>query len=212
MVGVYIPTLGRPHALERVAQSVRDAARVPYTIAFVVEPDDLESHAAALKTGALVFVNEYERTYSGAFQTAYENTRDEFFVNANDDFAFQPGWDVAALTAMRDDGADVVGIHDAGASTNAILLIRRAYVIERSSVVDMPGRVFFPYEHNYCDTELRETAMARGRYTACPASVIEHVHPDFGKAEIDDTYRKGRAHAEEDRIVYESRQHLWAPS
>ena len=207
MIGLYFPTLGRSGVLGRVAENADSATKTEHTIVFVVEPDDEASRDAAVATGQLTLVNAHERSYAGAFQTAYEATSDEFFLMGNDDFDFQPGWDVPALAAMEN--ADMVGINDSGSGCNAIMLIRRSYIEEQSGVIDMPNQVLFPYQHNYCDTELRETAIARGRFVSCPESVIVHLHPDFGKAELDETYQKSRATFNADAAMYSSRKHLW---
>jgi hypothetical protein len=206
-IGIIIPTLGRSGVLQRVAENADLATKHEHTIVFIVEPDDEASRDAAVATGQLTLVNAHERSYAGAFQTAYEATDDEFFVMGNDDFDFQDGWDIPALEAMTD--ADVVGINDGGSGCNAIMLIRRSYIESESGVIDMPNRVLYPYQHNYCDTELRETAIARGRFVACPESVIVHMHPDFGKAEMDEVYAKSRATFGADAETFRSRSFLW---
>jgi hypothetical protein len=175
----------------------------------VVEHTDAESLKAAKTTGATVVVHEGEPSYANAFQAGYEQSSDEFFVNGNDDFHFQRGWDVAALRAMTPE-VNVVGINDGYHGTDAIMLVRRSYVEDLSGVVDMPNRVFYPYKHNFVDTELRETATARGCYRPCSESVIRHAHPDFDAGSMDATYEKSRAQFGVDAETFHERRKLWA--
>jgi hypothetical protein len=87
--------------------------------------------------------------------------------------------------------------------------VRRSYIVEQSGVIDMPGRVNFPYRHNFVDTEFHATAAARGVFAAAPDALILHKHPDFGWAAEDDTYRKSRAVFHLDAATFESRRPLW---
>lgn len=210
-IGIYIPTLGRPHALQRVVDNIAASTVTPCRVVFVTEKTDLDSTLAAEATGAAVMVNEYDGSYSNSIQTAYERDDSPGFIAANDDFDFQPGWDVAARETMRE-GAQVVGIHDGyqGCQFTTICLVDRRYIVEQSGVIDIPNRVQYPYRHNYGDTEFHATAVRRGVFRACPGSMILHRHPDFGHAEQDTTYRKSQATAGEDAVTFASRAHLWA--
>lgn len=209
-IGIYIPTLGRPHALQRTIDNIAETTVTPHKVIFVCEAHDQASFVAALATGADVLFNGDRPSYSNSLQAAFDVDTSEFFIGANDDFDFQPGWDTNALEAMVP-GVDVVGFHDGSPSCGftTISLIRRSYILERSGVIDMPGRVNYPYRHNYVDTEFHATAAARGVFAAAPTAVILHKHPDWGHAELDDTYRKSQADIPADRETFESRRHLW---
>lgn len=210
MIGIYCPTLGRPDAPQKLVTSVAAATVFPHRVVFVVEDHDPVQFDAALATGCLTLVNDYEPSYSNSIQTAFEQLPSEYFIAANDDFDFQPGWDTEALAAMAD-GIDVVGVHDGspGCRFTTISLVRRSYVLERSGVIDMPGRVFYPYRHNFADDEFHGTATAHGVFTAAPSSVVLHRHPDFGLAAEDATYQKSRAQFGADAATFGSRRHLW---
>jgi hypothetical protein len=209
-IGIYVPTLGRPHALQRVADNIHANTETPHEIVFVTEPHDRESYDAAAATGETVVENRYEPSYSNALQTAYELFDHRFFIGANDDFDFQPGWDTAALEAMID-GVHVVGLNDGspGCQFTTISLVRRSYIEQQSGVIDMPNRVNFPYAHNYVDTEFYCTAVHRGVFKAAPDSRVHHKHPDWGHAADDATYRKSRASLGEDAATFQARSHLW---
>lgn len=212
MIGVYIPTLWRPHKLQAVADNVHAATQTDHRIVFVCEAHDPESFAAAEATGETVLFNEYEPCYANALQTAYEHDDADLFIGANDDFEFLADWDTEALKAMRSEPwVRVVGLHDSNPACNfsTISLIDRRYIEEQSGVIDMPGRVNYPYQHNYVDTEFYCTAVHRGVFKAAPHSVIRHRHPDFGQGTYDKTYMKSRSSFGRDAAMFESRAHLW---
>lgn len=221
MIGIFVPTLSRPRALQRVANNVTATSTYPCTLAFIVEKDDDDSYTEAIRVATdnrekikpriRVLVNKFYPSYSNAIQTAYTELDNPYFVCANDDFEFTFGWDVEAMKVMDETGAGVVGIDD-GAPTciySTIALIRRSYIEEKSGVIDMPGRVLYPYKHNYVDTELYQTALCRGDFHAAPKALIKHIHPDWGHVPMDSTYMKTRASLSEDGHKFNERAHLW---
>lgn len=203
-----MPTLGRPGSLQRLVDNIRDTTASKHQVVFVTEVGDLASARAAVATGATVLVNGREPSYSNAIQTAYEAVRAPVFIAANDDFEFTPGWDEQALDTLAG-GALVAGIFDGASGHMAISLVARSYIEDQSGVVDMPNRVFFPYRHNYVDTEFYWTAVKRGVFRES-AAVIKHLHPDWGYAVQDNTYLKGQSTLAEDSRTFASRRHLWA--
>ena len=54
----------------------------------------------------------------------------------------------------------------------------------------------------FCDNAWRDLADLAGCRVYVPQVVIEHVHPDAGKAGMDDTYRDGNAYWAGDEAVY----------
>lgn len=210
MIDILIPTYRRPHALQRVVDNIKETTTVPHRIVFIYEKDDRGSGIAARLTGADALENPWEPSFSNSLQAGYEVTKSPFFLPANDDFDFQQGWDIAALDAMGDQWVQAVGIYDGAHSCDAITLIRRSYIEQQSGVADMPNRVFYPYNHNYVDTEFAQTAKARGVFKAVPESVIVHKHPSWGLAENDETYSKNQRTLSEDGATFNSRAHLWA--
>lgn len=208
MLAVYVPTYGRPDAAQRLADNLRAATATPYVLMFVCDRD--EDMAACRDTGTEVLHNEGQG-YSDAIQTAYEADDSPFFIAANDDFDFQPGWDTAALAALGG-GAQVAALNDGSPSSNrfrTIALVRRSYIEQHSGVSDMPRRVFYPYRHNYVDTEFYFTACKRGVLVECPEAVVMHRHPDWGFATTDSTYQRAQESLYEDAQTFNARAHLW---
>jgi hypothetical protein len=67
------------------------------------------------------------------------------------------------------------------------------------------------YRHWFVDDEIVTAARQRGVWAMAPKSVVEHLHPLWGGAEMDDTYRLGQAHAEEDKQLFEQRLAQYEP-
>lgn len=214
-LGIYIPTLGRHQKLQAVADNIQAATKNDYRLYWCVESHDTKSRAAAEKTGAKVFINTGKACYADALQTIYEQTNEPIFLWGNDDFYFLEGWDVRPLDMMaKDEGIGVLGLHDGNPATgySAISLVRRSYVEQQSGVVDMPNRVLYPYDHNYVDNELTETAQARGAWDRCTEEAIQHQHPSFkwlGDFPVDDTYRKNDKNLAKDNELFHNRRQLW---
>lgn len=211
-LGIYCPTYKRPHKLQAVADNIAEVTRSPYTLYFGLEPDDTEGIKAAMATGASVVINNGRQGYSDTIQTIYEQAAEPFIFHANDDFLFLPDWDVVPLAMFEGDWVQVVGVKqtEQDSHMSAICFIRRKYIEERSGVIDMPNRVFYPYNHNYCDTEFTRTAQKRGVWASCDAPCILHQHPILtGIGEKDETYRKNDATSPIDELTFKSRQQLW---
>jgi hypothetical protein len=210
MLDIWLPTYHRPHKLAAVAKNIEETTKNPFTLYFGVEPDDEASIEAAKATGHKVVINKYEQGYANTIQSIYEASSAPFWLHANDDFEFLPDWDVHPLAMFDTPHIMVVGVREQENTTfSAVCIGRRSYIEKMSGVLDMPNRVFYPYGHNYVDTEFTETAKARGVWASCDAPCIQHLHPGIVGGNKDATYRKNDASAATDEQIYLSRQHLW---
>lgn len=163
--------------------------------------------------------------YARKINHAYRVSSEPFLFAGADDLDYHPGWLGAALELMADPRIGVVGTQDLGnprvlAGTHAThCLVRRAYIDAVGSrdfhpatrrPMDKPGEIFHEgYPHEYVDDEFVATARRRGVWAFSHASVVEHLHPHWGKAPTDPLYD---AHA--DRMaaglrVFTSRRRLW---
>ena len=208
-LAIFLPTYKRPDVLQAVATHIEENTKNPFTLYFGLEPDDTRGIEAAKATGHKVVVNQYEQGYSNTIQTIYENSEEPFFLHANDDFQFHKDWDEVPLS-MFTPPIMVVGLKQSETDNHgsAISMIAREYIEKQSGVIDIPNRVFYPYGHNYCDTELTRTAQKRGVWGMCGPQVITHMHPGFTGKDKDDTHRKNDAKGEADRQTFEKRVNL----
>lgn len=210
-LAIFLPTYKRPKDLLRVATNLADNTKSRYTLYFGVEGDDNKSFIAAEATGAEVVLNLYSPGYANTIQSIYEASREPFFIHANDDFEFHKNWDEVPLSMFDRAELMVVGMKQTEGDTHgsAISMVRRRYIEDMSGVIDMPKRVFYPYNHNYVDTEFTETAQFRNVWAQCDPRVITHMHPGFTGGEKDATYLKNEATVNLDQTTYEARRHLW---
>lgn len=211
-IAILLPTYKRPHALAKVAKNIEEATKHSFTLYFGVEKEDKESAKAAKATGHKVIVNKYEPGYSNTIQSIYEVSKEPFMLHANDDFEFTQNWDEVPISMFERPDLMVVGLrqHESDRHGSAICMWRREYIETQSGVIDMPNRVFYPYNHNYIDTEFTQTAQKRGVWAKCDPLVIHHHHPGFTGKEKDETYKKNDATVEIDQATFERRRHLWA--
>lgn len=215
---VAIPVLGRPHRVEPLAESVAAATPEPHRVLFVATAGDRDEIAALRSAGVDWIavdpnpVGDYARKINHAVAV----TDDPYIFTGADDLAFRSGWLTAALTEMTPDGVGVVGTNDlsnerviAGEHATHFLVAR--WYVDRFGTIDEPGKIFHEgYPHEFVDDELIATARLRGRYAHAAGSLVEHLHPLYGKAPTDALYD---AHAERMRAgrrVFRRRRHLWA--
>lgn len=205
------PTYKRPSQLAGVAKNIEETTKNSFTLYWGLEKEDTASIEAAKATGHKVIVNQYEPGYSNTIQTIYENSTEPFLIHINDDFEFTPEWDVPILAMFERADLMVAGVRQTEADRHgsAISMFRRKYIKQMSGVIDMPNRVFYPYNHNYIDTEFTQTAQKRGVWAKCDHLVIHHLHPGFTGKPKDETYLKNDATVGIDEATFNSRRHLW---
>ena len=154
--------------------------------------------------------------YSRKINHGYRESERAWILLGAQDIRFHPGWDIAALECAVATGKRVIGTNDIGnpdsfrrGSFSTHALVARSYADEQGTV-DGPGMLVTEvYDHNWVDRELAETAQRRGEWHFCRASVVEHLHPHWGKGVMDYTYKKGLRNYGRDRRLYLDRQPLW---
>jgi hypothetical protein len=144
----------------------------------------------------------------------FEETTEDFLLLGATDLRFHPGWDANALRVAKHTGAGVIGTNDLGNVTvmrgkhSTHPLVRRAY-IEQFGTVDEPGKVVHEgYQHQWVDTELVQTAMARGQWAFAKDSHVEHLHFMWRKSKRDATYDKALSTSREDHHYFSQRKRL----
>lgn len=224
-VDVLIPVLGRPERAGPLVESLAVSARYATVRAyFLCSPGDTAQIAAARAANdhgipCFVTVVEWEPgagDYARKMNQGVAESSGEFFFYAADDLLFHPGWIERAAAKHLETGACVVGTNDLGnRSVTAGLhsthtLVSRRYV--ECGTIDDPTRLLHEgYDHNFVDTEFVATAVARETFAHATDAIVEHLHPNWGKASQDATYRKGHARFGEDRALYDQRAALWTP-
>lgn len=222
MAGVVVifPVLRRPHRvfplLESLAKSVPPGES--YRPLFVCTRGDDDEIGKVLESGAdHLIVDERARgDYAWKVNEAYRLTAEPFLFLGADDLFFHWGWLGKALDRMADPSVGVVGTNDLGNarvmrgehSTHS--LVRRSYCDEFGTIDERRKVLHEGYPHEYVDDEFIGTAKHRGAYAHAGDSLVEHLHPNWGKGETDALYEQQHPRMRLGRKVYWRRNHLWA--
>ncbi len=213
-VVVIIPVLNRPANVAPLLASLGTDERIRPL--FVVTEGDREEISAIRSAGAeLLPVPRYTRgDYAKKINAGYRHSTEPFLFLAADDLRFHDGWLDAALPAFENPLIGVVGTQDLGnervlAGEHAThSLVRRRYV-DVLGVIDRPGVLCEMYPHEFVDDEFVETAKSRNAWAFAHGSIVEHLHPNWGKADTDPLYDASPRRMMIGRSIYRRRRHLW---
>jgi GT2 family glycosyltransferase len=211
---VIVPVLGRPQNAEPFMASLKASGAELATVYAVVDDSDTESSLAWLAAGAEVLGFDGGAllgTFAQKVNEAYSETDEPWLFLVGDDVKFHPDWLDQAQHAARD-GAHVIGTNDlhnplvVKGEHATHLLVRRNYIDERGASWDGPKVVCHEgYRHMFVDDELVAVAKQRKVWAFARHSKVEHLHPLWGLAEGDETYRLGAAAFEQDKALFEAR-------
>lgn len=215
-VVVLVPLLTRVDRFPTMWQSLRDTTD-GVRVLFLCTPGDAPAAAVRAAGGEVVEVayrpcGDYARKINAGLASTTEPL---LFLGA-DDLVFHPGWLQAIRTTMaRCPDAAVIGTQDLGnprviAGEHAThSMVTRDYAITRGTI-DQPGLILHEgYEHEYVDDEFVETARVRGMWAFAHRAVVEHRHPNWGKAPMDSLYMGQQRRMRAGRAHYQRRRALW---
>ena len=226
-VAVIVPVMERPQNAEPFMRSLRASTGLA-TVYAVADADDDETITAWRSVGAQVLTREVTwpldnrnadgeimakpGTFAEKANLAYGKTSEPWLFLCGDDVRFHAGWLDHAQHVAEMLHADVVGTNDL-ANQRVLngehathLLVRRSYVDEVGASWDGPGVVAHEgYRHWFVDDEIVTVAKQRGVWQMALGSVVEHLHPLWGKAEQDEVYELGQSSAEQDREHFRAR-------
>lgn len=151
--------------------------------------------------------------YARKINLAVQQTDEELVFLGADDLHFHPGWLDKAKAELRPP-VGVVGTNDLCNKRTATgdlathSLVTREYAA-RGTIDDPTKLLHEGYPHEYVDQEFTETAKARGAFAHAPESIVEHLHPQAGKAPMDELYAGQKPRMKQGYRVYRARRHLW---
>ena len=211
LVDVIVPVLRRPQNAAPFMRSLRASTGLAAVWA-VVQDDDVETAGAWSEAGAHVVSSGTRSSFACKVNDGYRVANAPWLFLAGDDVRFQAGWLDHAQHVARSSGARVVGTNDLGnqrvvAGEHAThMLVARSYVDEVGASWDGPGVVCHEgYKHWFVDDELVAAAKLRGVWAMALGSIVEHLHPAWGKAELDATYELGQRSALNDQRHFRAR-------
>ena len=213
---VLVPVLRRPHRVAPLLASLA-ASQADARALFIASPGDEAEQVAVTDAGGDLLTIEAEVApgdYARKINAGYRATGEPLMLLGADDITFRPGWLEAVIAQLRP-GVGVIGTNDLGSSrvmaghhaTHPV--VTRVYADDHGTI-DRPGEVLHEgYGHNFVDDELVGTAKRRGAWAFASDAIVEHHHPDWGKAPRDEVYDLGRARWAQDRLHFKQRLHLW---
>lgn len=136
----------------------------------------------------------------------------EPFVWLADDIRPHPGWYEKAKRCYEEHfptGLGLVTLNDLwlkdGGCAFGVLTTRWLWVLFRKH--------YFPSEfaHYFLDTLIANRSKDLGRYVFCEEAIVEHLHPEAGKAELDAVYKanKKRARENQDKLTKDEFDFDW---
>jgi hypothetical protein len=211
-VAVIVPVMRRPDNAEPFMVSLRASTGLA-TVYAVADPDDTPTIRAWQRAGAVVLERPGTAgTFAEKVNYGYRQTDQPWLFLTGDDVRFRSGWLDQAQHVARTTNASVVGTNDLGnprviAGQHAThMLISRDYIDSQGASWDEPGVVAHEgYRHWFVDDEIVLAAVGRGVWAMAGESIVEHLHPLFGKADQDEVYELGQSHADRDRGHFEQR-------
>jgi hypothetical protein len=219
---VLIPVLGRPHTISPVLQSIGETTP-SVRVVFIATVGDTGVFAALrdmAQANTPFDVLTMRRTASGDYArkinyAAANTDADVFFLGASD-LRFHPGWlENGTRPFYGGKRIGVVGTNDLGNSRvmagehSTHSFVTRWYM-EEFGLIDQPGKILYEgYAHEFVDDELVGTAKHRDMYVWAGDSIVEHLHPQWGKAEPDAMYQKARIRMRASRNLFNRRRKMW---
>lgn len=212
-LAILVPVLGREHQIDPLLESIA-ASTSDYRVFFICSPSDPVREVCLSRDADTITVPwEPDRAdFAKKINCAYGLVEEDWYFQAATDLVFQPGWETRALRMAQTSRCGVIGTNDLGnpsvkrGNHSTHILFSRAYIEEYGGTFDDSGTVFSEvYDHNFCDTEFVQAAILRGQFKSSLRSIVEHMHPHWGKGLMDDTYEKSERLFREDAKIHNER-------
>ena len=219
-VTVLMPTKGRAKQMRRnvmqlLLHPLPESVEVLTLVLAVIEGDvDTMQEAADLASLWMesdvtiqLVVRDPGSTCVNGFNMAYLSHRGlaDWYVLGADDQVYQENWLQAALDVADATGAAVIGMNDGHTPLEQYaphFMVSSQYI-----EIYQDGWMVPPvYQSWWFDREICERANLAGLYAPAWESMVEHCHPDWGTAEMDDTYQEAWPTHDKDFRLYLSRK------
>ena len=187
-ISILCPTRGRPLRFAEMASSAIKLAEDPNEIEILayLDADDPKVKEYPELPRVSYFCGP-RVTVSRAFNVLYEDASSDIVMSGADDLIFRtPKWDTEVTKAFALNRASLVvpldGVEDKRGRRTTHFFASREWV-------DLVG-YFLPeeYEHFYSDTHLEDIALRAKAMVWLDTVLVEHMHPNHGKAVRDSTY------------------------
>lgn len=158
-------------------------------------------------TSVITVIREPGTSCVEGFNLAYNRVRGlaDWYVLGSDDQVYQVGWLAAALETAETSGAQVIGFNDGHTNINNYA---PHFMMSGAFIEDYLGGFMVPpvYTSWWFDREICEIAQRAGLYAPAWEAYVDHLHPDWGTAPMDATYREAWPSHAADKMTYLARQ------
>lgn len=214
-VAVLMPTRGRAQQMRRNVAGLLEChvpRGVELCVVLAVCDDDWETKAA---------INEYlsdnvtmtERPRQSDAVQGWNQAADaapfaDWFILGADDIVWHSDWLKEAMLVIDQTGAQVIGLNDGGHTD--LNDYAPHYMVRREFLEKYQGGYMVPPEYKswWFDREICQRARALGLYAPAWKAMAEHQHPDWGTAQMDETYRQALTLHDVDGKLYRQRMGL----
>lgn len=195
-LAVIIPTRNRPQVVKEIIETYKETCRANTTIYFSVDVTDThrEEYEEAAKGTYLIFGDNLSmvEALNNAAKVILKLRKPFALMFAGDDHRPRTiGWDSNYLAELKKLKTGMVYGNDLFQGQNIPTQIAMT-----SDIVKALGYMALPtLKHLYLDNWWLELGAATNCITYLNDTIIEHMHPAAGKAEIDDNYIRVNAEA-----------------
>lgn len=223
-VAIILPSKGRAQQLRHCVNNLLmeiPPAGVEITVQLAVENTDRETVAVAKALVNLWHESEAHvqmvyrdspTTCVEGFNLGYKVMKGcaDWYVLGSDDQMYRPGWLAEALRIAKSFDAWVVGFND---GHTYIEEYAPHYMMSAAFIEQYLGGYMVPpvYKSWWFDREVCEIARRANVYAPAWLAVVDHNHPDWGTAAMDDTYREAWPEHDKDRAIYFARREAGYP-
>jgi hypothetical protein len=200
MISLLVPTRNRPQNVERLWKSITDTASMPMDIEMVLYVDNDDDSYNNLSFPVTI-IKGPRIVLSEMWNKAAEKATSDILMYAADDIVFRtPNWDTKVVSRfdMIPDGIGFVfgndgsKVHDGKYGTHGFVTKKWVKAL---------GYVCPPhFSGDYSDTWINDIAKMVGRHFHIDI-MTEHLHPDFGKTELDATYKEKYERMAQDKVA-----------
>ena len=205
-MAILTPSRGRPDRYADMLYAARSLAEQPGELTFYLylDEDDPERDGYATEDVAVEVVVgprlRFTRSVNRLAERALRDSRHTGVIGVlgDDVLPRTPGWDVAIRSAMTTLGGGLVWCADDWQDDRL-----PTHPFWDSRVIEAVG-FYVPscLVHMYGDDYWRRLGRDLGRWSYLPDVLIEHMHPDAGKAALDPSYQQSAAEMQPDAAAW----------
>jgi len=183
MISILLPTRKRFLRLQKMVLSIKETAHTYPEIVVYIDEDDRESIEKVVELDVKAIVGP-RLVFSDNWNKCHEKAIGDILMMGADDLIFRtPGWDLIVEEEFAKSADKIVLVYG---DDLQIHVPSHPFIHQRW--VEAVGYFSPPYfQYGGCDVWLHDIARFLGRKRFANF-VIEHMHPETGKAAMDATY------------------------